>query len=34
MRSMKMKWEAKDDLEAADRQGLQKVEALSYQPSW
>ena len=27
-------WEAKDDMEAADREGLQRVEALSYQPSW
>ena len=27
-------WEAQDDMEAADREGLQRVEALSYQPSW
>ena len=27
-------WEAKDDMEAADREGLQRVEALSYRPSW
>ena len=27
-------WEAKDDMETADREGLQRVEALSYQPSW
>ena len=27
-------WEAQDDMEAADREGLQTVEALSYQPSW
>ena len=26
-------WEAQDDLEAADRQGLQRVEALGYRPS-
>ena len=26
-------WEAQDDMEAADREGLQRVEALSYQPS-
>ena len=26
--------EAQDDMEAADRVGLQRVEALSYQPSW
>ena len=26
-------WEAQDDLEAADREGLQRAEALSYQPS-
>ena len=27
-------WEAQDDMEAADRERLQWVEALSYQPSW
>ena len=27
-------WKAKDDMEAADREGLQRVEALGYQPSW
>ena len=27
-------WEAQDDMEAADREGLQWVEALSYRPSW
>ena len=27
-------WEAQDDMEAADREGLQRVEALGYQPSW
>ena len=27
-------WEAKDDMEAADREGLQRVEALGYGPSW
>ena len=27
-------WEAQHDMEAADREGLQRVEALSYQPSW
>ena len=27
-------WEAKNDMEAADRDGLQRVEALDYQPSW
>ena len=27
-------WEAKNDMEAADREGLQRVEALGYQPSW
>ena len=27
-------WKAQDDLEAADREGSQTVEALSYQPSW
>ena len=27
-------WEAQDDLEAADREGFQRVEALSYRPSW
>ena len=26
----KRAWEAQDDLEAADREGLQRVEALSY----
>ena len=26
-------WEAQDDLEAADREGWQRVEALSYRPS-
>ena len=26
-------WEAKDDMEAADRVGLQRVEALGYRPS-
>ena len=25
---------AQDDMEAADRQELQRVEALGYQPSW
>ena len=25
-------WEAQDDMEAADRKGLQRVEALGYQP--
>ena len=28
-----MAWEAQNDMEAADRQGLQRVEALGYQPS-
>ena len=27
-------WEAQDDMEEADRAGLQRVEALGYQPSW
>ena len=27
-------WEAQDDIEAADRDRLQRVEALSYQPIW
>ena len=27
-------WEAQDDMEAADREGLQRVEALVYRPSW
>ena len=27
-------WEAQDDMETADREGLQRVEALDYQPSW
>ena len=27
-------WHAKNDMEAADREGLQRVEALGYQPSW
>ena len=27
-------WETRDDMEAADREGLQRVEALGYQPSW
>ena len=27
-------WEAQNDMEAADRKGLQRVEALGYQPSW
>ena len=27
-------WEAQDDMEAADREGLQRAEALSYGPSW
>ena len=27
-------WEAQDDMEAADREGLQKVEAFRYQHSW
>ena len=27
-------WEAQNDMEAADREGLQRVEALDYQPSW
>ena len=27
-------WEAQDDMETADREGLQRVEALGYQPSW
>ena len=26
-------WEAQDEMEAADREGLQRVEALGYQPS-
>ena len=26
-------WEGQDDMEAADREGVQRVEALSYQPS-
>ena len=26
--------EAQDDMEAADREVLQRVEALGYQPSW
>ena len=26
-------WEAQEDMEAADREGLQRVEALGYQPS-
>ena len=26
-------WEAQNDMEAADREGLQRVEALCYQPS-
>ena len=26
-------WEAQDDMEAADREGLQRVKALGYQPS-
>ena len=26
--------EAQDVMEAADREGLQRVEALRYQPSW
>ena len=26
-------WEAQNDMEAADREGLQRVEALGYQPS-
>ena len=27
-------WEAQNDMEAADREGLQRGEALGYQPSW
>ena len=27
-------WEARDDMLAADREGLQRVEALGYRPSW
>ena len=27
-------WEAQDDMEAADRERLQRVETLGYQPSW
>ena len=27
-------WEAQNDMEAADREGLQRVEALGYRPSW
>ena len=27
-------WEAHDDMEAADTEGLQRVEALIYRPSW
>ena len=27
-------WEAQNDMEAADREGLQRAEALGYQPSW
>ena len=27
-------WEAKADMEAADREGLQRVEGLAYRPSW
>ena len=27
-------WEAQNDMEATDREGLQRVEALCYQPSW
>ena len=27
-------WEAQNDMEAVDREGLQRVEALGYQPSW
>ena len=27
-------WEAQNDMEVADREGLQRVEALGYQPSW
>ena len=27
-------WKAQNDMEAADREGLQRVEALGYQPSW
>ena len=27
-------WETQDDMEAADREGLQRVEALGYRPSW
>ena len=27
-------WEAQDDMETADREGLQRVEALGHQPSW
>ena len=27
-------WETQDDMEAADREEFQRVEALSYQPSW
>ena len=32
-RLMESAWEAQDDMEAADREGLQRVEALGYQPS-
>ena len=28
-----LQWEDQDDMEAADREGLQRVEALGYQPS-
>ena len=27
-------WEAQDDMETADREGLERVEALGHQPSW
>ena len=27
-------WEAQDDMEAGNREGLQRLEALGYQPSW
>ena len=27
-------WEAQDDMESADREGFQRMEALGYQPSW
>ena len=33
-RLMESVWKAQNDMEAADREGLQRVEALGYQPSW